>query len=36
MEQLEKATLVATFFDGSMEFIPVQFNPTEACRSTRA
>jgi nucleoid-associated protein YgaU len=29
MQQLEQAMLVATWFDGEMEFIPVQFNPTE-------
>lgn len=29
MEQLEKAQLVATWHSGTMEFIPVQFNPTE-------
>ena len=29
MEQLQKATLVATYSDGSMDFIDVQFNPTE-------
>jgi nucleoid-associated protein YgaU len=29
MQQLEQAMLVATWHDGSMEFIPVQFNPTE-------
>lgn len=29
MEQLQKAMLVATYHDGSMEFFEVQFNPTE-------
>ena len=29
MEQLQKATLVATYSDGSMDFIDVQVNPTE-------
>ncbi len=29
MEQLQKATLVATYHDGSMDFFEVQFNPTE-------
>ena len=29
MEQLQKATLGATYHDGSMEFFEVQFNPTE-------
>src|SRR5262245_47343238 len=29
MEQLQKATVVATYSDGSMDFIDVQFNPTE-------
>jgi hypothetical protein len=29
MEQLEKAMLVATYHSGGMEFIEVQFNPTE-------
>ena len=29
MEQLVKALLVATYHDGYMDFIPVQFNPTE-------
>jgi hypothetical protein len=29
MEQLQKAALVATYHDGSMNFIDVQFNPTE-------
>jgi hypothetical protein len=29
MEQLEKATLVATYHNGDMDFIPVQYNPTE-------
>ena len=29
MEQLQKAMLVANYSDGSMEFIDVQFNPTE-------
>jgi len=29
MEQLQKAMLVATSSDGSMDFIEVQFNPTE-------
>lgn len=29
MEQLEKAVLVATYYNGDMDFIPVQFNPTE-------
>jgi Contractile injection system tube protein len=29
MEHLQKAVLVATYSDGSMEFIDVQFNPTE-------
>lgn len=29
MEQLQKATIVATWHSGDLEFIPVQFNPTE-------
>ena len=29
MEQLEKAMLVVTWHSGEMEFIPIQFNPTE-------
>lgn len=29
MEQIEKATLIATYHNGEMEFIDVQFNPTE-------
>lgn len=29
MEQLQKAMLIATYSDGSMDFIQVQFNPTE-------
>ena len=29
MEQLQKAMLVATYHDGSMDFFEVQFNPTE-------
>jgi nucleoid-associated protein YgaU len=29
MEQLQKASLCATFADGSMEFLDIQFNPTE-------
>ncbi|MEI6067230.1 MAG: LysM peptidoglycan-binding domain-containing protein [Methylococcaceae bacterium] len=29
MQQLQKATLVATYHDHSMEFFQVQFNPTE-------
>src|SRR3954463_9495805 len=29
MEQPQKATLIATYSDGSMDFIDVQFNPTE-------
>ena len=29
MQQLEKAILVATYQNGDMDFLPVQFNPTE-------
>ncbi|HET9580507.1 MAG TPA: hypothetical protein VFP44_21955 [Usitatibacter sp.] len=29
MQQLEKAMLMATYSDGSMDFVDVQFNPTE-------
>jgi hypothetical protein len=29
MEQPQKATLIATYSDGSMDFVDVQFNPTE-------
>ncbi|MDD5320328.1 MAG: LysM peptidoglycan-binding domain-containing protein [Methylococcales bacterium] len=29
MEQLQKANMVATYHDGSIEFFEVQFNPTE-------
>src|SRR5947209_16439260 len=29
VQQLEQAMLVVTWYSGEMEFIPVQFNPTE-------
>jgi len=29
VQQLEQAMLVVTWYSGEMEFIPVQFNPTD-------